>query len=184
MTRDEALRIVKEYVKNPNLIKHMLAVEAAMAAYAKKKDQDEERWRVAGLLHDFDWEIHPNLNDHPQKGAEILRQKGVDEDMIRTILSHSDATGVKREKLIDKALYACDEITGLIVATALVRPDKQLSSVKVKSIKKKFKNKAFAAGVDRQEVIDGAKDFGVDLWQEHIPLVLKAMQEISSDLGL
>lgn len=184
MTRDEAWDIVTEYVKNENLRKHMLCVEAGMAAYAQKYNEDENRWRVAGLLHDFDWEIHPSLNEHPQKGAAILKEKGVDDDTIRTIQSHAEHTGVKREKLIDKALFACDEITGLIVATALVRPDKSLKSVKVKSIKKKFKQPSFAAGVNREEVIQGAQELGVDLWQEHIPLVLEAMQTIATELGL
>lgn len=184
ISRDKALEIVKEYVKNQNLVKHMLAVEAAMAAYAKKFGEDEERWRIAGLLHDFDWEIHPSLDQHPQEGAKILKAKGVDDDLIRTIQSHAQHTGVKREKKIDLALFACDEITGLIVATALVRPDKKLASVEVNSIKKKFKQPAFAAGVNREEVEQGTRDLGVDLWQKHVPTVLKAMQEIAADLGL
>jgi len=184
MTRDQALALVRKYVKNENLVRHMLAVEAGMSAYAKKLNQDEERWRVAGLLHDFDWEIHPTLEDHPQKGADILRDEGIDEDMIRTIQSHADHTGIKRINLIDKALYACDEITGLITTVALVRPSKKIEDVKVKSIKKKWKEKSFAAGVNRQEVEEGAEELGVDLWQEHIPLMLKAMKDISTDLGL
>lgn len=184
MTRDEAWGIVQKFVKNKNLQKHMLYVEAAMAAYAQKTGDDEERWRVAGLLHDFDWEIHPTLDEHPQKGAALLKDLGVDDDMVRTIQSHAVHTGVKREKQIDKALFACDEITGLIVATALVRPDKSLASVSVKSIKKKFKQPSFAAGVNRKEVEQSAKELGVDLWEEHVPMVLKAMQSISSDLGL
>lgn len=184
MNRDEALGVVRTYVKNENLVRHMLAVEAAMAAYAKKFGEDEERFRVAGLLHDFDWEIHPTLEEHPQKGAQILREKGVDEDMIRTIQSHANHTGVEREKLIDKALYACDEITGLVTTTALVRPSKKIADVKVKSIKKKWKDKSFAAGVNRQEVQEGSDDLGIDLWAEHVPTVLSAMQEISDDLGL
>lgn len=184
MTRDQALQIVRKYVKNENLVRHMLAVEAAMAAYARKFGEDEESWRVAGLLHDFDWEIHPTLEGHPQKGADILREHGVDEDMIRTILSHADHTGVPREKLIDKALYACDEITGLVVTTALVRPSRKLADVEVSSIKKKWKEKSFAAGVNREEVEAGARELGVDLWEDHIPTVLKAMQEISGDIGL
>lgn len=183
-TRDEALEIVRKYVKNENLVRHMLAVEAAMGAYARNFGEDEERWRVAGLLHDFDWEIHPTLEGHPQKGSEILRELGVDEDMIRTILSHAPHTGVVREKIIDKALFACDEITGLITTTALVRPSKKIADVEVSSIRKKFKTPSFAAGVNRQEVEDGAKDLGVDLWGSHIPMVLKAMQGIASDLGL
>jgi len=184
MTRDEALDTVREFVKNENLVRHMLAVEACMATYAKKFGEDEERWRVAGLLHDFDWEIHPTLDEHPQKGAEILRAREVDEDMIRTIQSHADHTGVKREKLIDRALYACDEITGLATTTALVRPSKKIADVKVKSIKKKWKDKAFAKGVNREEVEAGARDLGVDLWEEHVPTVLEAMQGIAKELGL
>ena len=184
ITRDQARSIVREHVKNENLVKHMLSVEAAMADYAKKYGEDEERWRIAGLLHDFDWEIHPSLEEHPQKGSDILREKGVDEKMIHTILSHADHTGVSRETKMEKALYACDEITGLITTTALVRPSKKIADVKIKSIKKKFKDKGFAKGVNRQEVKDGAEDLGVELWEEHIPTVLQAMQEIAEDLGL
>jgi putative nucleotidyltransferase with HDIG domain len=184
MTRKQAWDIVCEYVQNENLRKHMLAVEAAMAAYALKFEEDEELWRVAGLLHDFDWEIHPTLEDHPQKGADILRERGVDEDLINTILSHANHTGVPRVQLIDKALFACDELTGLITTTALVRPSKKIADVSIKSIKKKFKQPSFAAGVNRAEVEEGAKELGVDLWQEHVPTVLKAMQGIADDLGL
>lgn len=183
MTRNEALEIVKEHVKNQNLIKHMLAVEAAMAAYAKKYGEDEERWRVAGLLHDFDYEIHPTLEEHPQKGAEILRKRGVDEEIIKTILSHADHTGISREKLIDKTLHACDDITGLIVAVALVRPSKKIADVKLKSIKKKWKAKEFAKGVNRKEIEKAAQELGIDLW-DHVQTVLDAMKGISSDLGL
>lgn len=184
ITRNQALEIVREHVKNENLVRHMLAVEAAMAAYAKKYSQDEERWRIAGLLHDFDWEIHPTLEEHPQKGSDILRKRGVDEDMIRTILSHAPHTGVKREKLIDKALFACDEITGLITTVALVRPSKKIADVKIKSIKKKWKDKAFARGVNREEVQQAVDELGVDLWEEHIPTVLEAMTGIADDLGV
>ncbi len=184
MNRADAWAIVQEFVKNQNLQKHMLAVEVAMAAYAKKFNEDEERYRIAGLLHDFDWEIHPSLDEHPQKGAQILRSRGVDEDLIRTIQSHASHTGVKRDKNIDKALFACDELTGLIVATALVRPTKKLADVDVTAIKKKFKQPAFAAGVNRQEIEQGAQDLGVNLWDEHVPLVLNAMVSIAFDLGL
>ncbi len=184
ITRDEALAIVRQYVKNENLVRHMLAVEAAMAAYAKKFNQNEEKWRVVGLLHDFDWEIHPTLEEHPLKGAEILRKKGIDEEIIRAILSHADHTGVPRQTLMEKALYACDELTGLITTVALVRPSKKIADVKIKSIKKKWKDKAFARGVNRQDIEKGAQDLGVDLWTEHVPTVLKAMQEIAEDLGL
>ncbi len=171
MTRDQALVLVREFVKNENLVRHMLAVEAAMAAYAKKFGEDEERLRVAGLLHDFDWEIHPNIPDHPMKGAEILRERGVDENMIQTVISHANFSGVVRDNLIKKALFACDEITGLVTTVALVRPSKSIMDVEVKSIKKKFKEKSFAAGVNREEVEQGATELGVDLWEEHIPVV-------------
>jgi len=184
MTRTEALAIVREFVKNENLVRHMLAVEAAMAAYANKFGEDEERWRVAGLLHDFDWEIHPTVPDHPMKGAPMLRERGVDEAMINTILSHASFSNVPREHLIDKALFACDEITGLITTVALVRPSKSILDVEIKSIQKKFKEKSFAAGVNREEVEEGARELGFDLWTEHIPTVLAAMQSIAVDLGL
>ena len=184
MIRDQALQIVREFVKNENLVRHMLAVEAAMAAYAKKYGEDEEKWRVTGLLHDFDWEIHPTLEGHPQKGAEILRKRGVDEEIIRAIMSHAPHTGTSRVSLMEKSLFAIDELTGLITTTALVRPSKKIADVEVKSIKKKWKDKAFAAGVNREDIEAGALDLGVDLWGEHVPLVLKAMQGIASELGL
>lgn len=183
MTRQEALDIVREHVKNENLVKHMLAVEAAMRAYAKKYGEDEEFWGNAGLLHDFDWEIHPSLEEHPQKGVEILQKRGVDEEMIRVILSHAPHTGEPRDTLVKKALFACDEITGLITTTALVRPSKKIADVEIKSIKKKWKDKAFARGVDRSDVELGAQELGVELW-EHVDFVLQAMKEISDDLGL
>lgn len=184
ITREQALAIVREHVKNENLIRHMLAVESAMAAYARKWAEDEKIWRIAGLLHDFDWEIHPSLDQHPQDGSKILKDQGVSEEIIRAVLSHADHTGVKRESRMEKALYASDEITGLVVTTALVRPSKKIADVKIKSIKKKWKDKSFAKGVSRQEVEDGAQDLGVDLWEEHVPLVLEAMQGIAKDLGL
>ncbi len=184
MTRDQALAIVREFVKNESLVRHMLAVEAAMAAYAKKYGDDEEKWRVTGLLHDFDWEIHPTLEEHPGKGADILRERGVDEEVIRAILSHAPRTGVSRDSLMEKTLFAVDELTGLVTTTALVRPSRKIADVEVKSIKKKWKDKAFAAGVNRIEIEEGARDLGVDLWEEHIPTVLKAMQGIAQDLGL
>lgn len=183
LTRNEALSLVREHVKNENLVRHMLAVEAAMAAYAQKFGEDEQTWRVAGLLHDFDWEIHPTLEQHPKKGAEILRSRGVEEDMIQIILSHAPHTGVPRDSLIRKALFACDEITGLVTTVALVRPSKKIGDVKLKSIKKKWKDKAFAKGVNRGDVETGAQELGVDL-DDHIQTVLEAMKSISADLGL
>jgi putative nucleotidyltransferase with HDIG domain len=184
MNRDDSLKLVREYVKNEGLVRHMLAVEAAMAAYAKHYGEDEEKWRVAGFRHDFDGGIHPTLEGHPQKGAPILREKGVDEELIRAVLSHAPHTGVTRDSLMEKALFACDEITGLVTTTALVRPSKQIADVKVKSIKKKWKDKSFAAGVNREEVEQACQELGVDLWEEHVPRVLAAMQEIAEDLGL
>ncbi len=184
MNREEALAIVREFTQNENLIKHMLAVEAAMRAYAPRFGEDEDSWGLVGLLHDFDWEIHPNLDEHPAKGAPILRERGVSEEDIRTILSHGIGTGVPRETLRDKALYAVDELTGLIVAVALVRPSKSIHDVKVKSIKKKWKDKSFAAGADREDIERGCEELGVDLWEEHVPLVLGAMQGIAAELGL
>ena len=184
MTRDQALAIVREFVKNENLVRHMLAVEAAMAAYAQKFGEDEQKYRVTGLLHDFDWEIHPTLDGHPMKGEPILRERGVSEEIIRAIQSHAERTGVSRDSNMEKALFACDELTGLITTTALVRPSKKIADVEVKSIKKKWKDKGFAAGVNREDVEQGARELGVDLWEEHVPTVLKAMQGIAGDLGL
>ena len=185
LSRDEALKIVRQYVKNENLVRHMLAVEAAMAAYAQKlAPAEEEKWRVVGLLHDFDWEIHPTLEEHPIKGVEILRSLGVEEDIVRAILSHANHTGVPRQTPMEKALYACDELTGLITTVALVRPSKKIADVKIKSIKKKWKDKTFARGVNRQDIEKGALELGVDLWTEHVPLVLQAMQSIADQLDL
>jgi putative nucleotidyltransferase with HDIG domain len=184
VNRQEAYGIVTEFVKNENLIKHMLAVEAAMRAYAQKYGDDPESWGVAGLLHDFDWEIHPTLTEHPQNGSPILRERGVDEGTIQSILSHAEHTGVPRETLRDKALYAVDELTGLITACALVKPTRNIHDVTVQTVKKKWKDKAFAAGVNRDDIQQGCADLGVDLWEEHVPLVLQAMQGIAPQLGL
>jgi putative nucleotidyltransferase with HDIG domain len=183
MTRDEALVLVQEYVKNVNLVKHMLSVETAMHFYAEKFEQDVESWRVLGLLHDFDWEIHPTLDEHPMAGAPILRERGVAEDIIQDILSHADRTGVPRDTLRRKALYACDEITGLITATALVRPSRSLMDLEVKSVKKKWKDKAFAAGANRDEIERATQEFGLELW-EHVGNVILAMRRIAPELGL
>jgi len=183
MNREQALTIVREYVKNENLVRHMLAVEAAMKFYAEKFGEDVEKWRVTALLHDFDWEIHPTLEEHPQAGIPILRERGVPEEILRAILSHADHTGVPRHTRMEKALYACDEITGLIIAAALVRPSRSLDDLKVKSIKKKWKDKSFAAGVNREEVARAAEDFGVELW-EHVANVIEAMRPIGEELGL
>jgi putative nucleotidyltransferase with HDIG domain len=184
MNREQAWEIVRQYVTSETLRKHMLSVEVAMRAYAKKFGEDEDFWASVGLLHDFDWEIHPTLEEHPQKGAEILKKLGVSELMRETILSHANHTGVKRTTLCQKALYACDELTGLITACVYVRPSKSILDLEVSSIKKKFKDKAFARGVNREEVSEGAQELGIDLWQEHVPFVLSAMKESASVLGL
>jgi putative nucleotidyltransferase with HDIG domain len=182
MNRDTAFAIVQEYVSNENLIRHMLAVEAAMRFYAENLEQDIELWGMTGLLHDFDWEIHPNLNEHPEAGVPILRERGVPEEIIQAILSHGVDTGVPRTTLMQKGLFACDEITGLIVAAALVRPSRSLDDLKVKSVKKKWKDKRFAAGANREEIAEAAEDFGVDLW-EHVGNVILAMRGIGPELG-
>jgi putative nucleotidyltransferase with HDIG domain len=183
MTRDEALALVREYVKNDNLVKHMLSVEAAMRFYAGKFDEDVEKWAITGLLHDFDWEIHPSLEGHPQAGEPILRQRGVPEDIIRAVMSHADHTGVPRQTRMEKALYACDEVTGLVTAVALVRPSRSLLDLEPSSVKKKWKDKAFAAGANRDEIQKAAAEFGIELW-EHVGNIITAMRSIAPDLGL
>ncbi len=182
MDRSYALEIVRTYVKNENLIRHMLAVEAAMRFYADKLGEDPARWGLVGLLHDFDWEIHPTLAQHPQAGASILRQNGVPEDIIHAILSHADHTGVPRQSTMEKALYACDEITGLITAVALVRPSRSLQDLTAKSVKKKWKDKSFAAGANRDEIEKATEEFGMELW-EHVSNVIVAMRTIADQLG-
>ena len=183
MNRNQALEIVNEFIENQNLVRHMLAVEAAMRFYAQKYVEDEELWGVTGLLHDFDWEIHPTLEEHPQAGEPILRERNVPDVVIRAILSHADHTGVPRESQMEKALFACDEITGLITAVALVRPSRSLMDLKVKSVKKKWKDKSFAAGANRDEIAQGAEEFGIDLW-EHTGNVIEAMRRVAPELGL
>ena len=183
MDRSEALTLVQEFVKSPNLINHMLSVEAAMRFYAKKFGEDEALWGVTGLLHDFDWEIHPTLEEHPMAGAPILRERGVPEEIIQAILSHADHTGVVRETRLQKALYACDEITGLVTAVALVRPSRSLYDLNASSVKKKWKDKAFAAGANRDEISRATEEFGLELW-EHTNNVIQAMCAIAPELGL
>jgi putative nucleotidyltransferase with HDIG domain len=183
LTRDEALALVREYVKNEGLIRHMLCVETCLRFYAEKFNEDVETWGLLGLLHDFDWELHPTLDEHPVKGAPILRQRGVPEDIIQDILSHGVDTGFPRDTLRRKALYACDEITGLVTAVALVRPSRSLLDLEPSSVKKKWKDKAFAAGTDRHEMEEATKDFGIELW-EHVGNVITAMRRIAPDLGL
>ncbi len=183
MNRDEALALVREFVKSESLVRHMLSVEAAMRFYAEKYGENPELWGLLGLLHDFDWEIHPTLEQHPQAGSAILRERGVSEEIIQDILSHADHTGVPRNTTRRKALAACDEVTGLITAVALVRPSHSLYDLEASSVKKKWKDKAFAAGTDRSEMEHAAKDLGVELW-EHVGNVISAMRRIAPELDL
>ena len=183
MKRQQAWDLLCEYTKNENLRKHAMAVEAAMRAYARRFGEDEELWAVVGLIHDFDYEQYPSARDHPFKGAEILREEGWPEEIVRAVLSHAPYAGVSRDSLLQKALFAVDELTGLITAVALVRPSRSIHDVKVKSVKKKWKDKSFAAGVNRADVEEGAADLGVEL-NEHIAVVLQAMQGVADELGL
>jgi uncharacterized domain HDIG len=185
MDRAEALALVREFVKNEGLVRHMLSVEAAMRFYAEKFGEDPETWGLIGLLHDFDWEIHPTLDQHPQDGAPMLRERGVSEEIIQDILSHADhlRDRVPRDTLRRKAISACDEITGLITAVALVRPSRSLYDLEPSSVKKKWKDKAFAAGTSRSEMEHAAQEFGIDLW-EHVGNVIQAMRKIAPELGL
>lgn len=186
MNRQEAWELVCEYTQSPQLRRHMLAVEAAMKAYARYFGQDEERWGLVGLLHDFDYERYPDVakNGHPNTGAPILRERGVDEEIVQAILSHAtEVTGVERQSKLEHTLYAVDELTGLITAVALVRPSKDIRDVKVKSVRKKWKTKAFAPGVNREEIEAGAAALNIDL-SEHIRFVLEAMQGAATELGL
>jgi predicted hydrolase (HD superfamily) len=183
MTRDEALALVREYVKNEGLIRHMFSVEACLRFYAEKFGEDPESWGLLGLIHDFDWEIHTTLNEHPVKGAPTLRERGFPEDIIQDILSHGVDTGVPRDTVRRKALMACDEITGLVTAVALVRPSRSLLDLEPSSVKKKWKDKAFAAGTDRAEMEQAASEFGIELW-EHVGNVITAMRRVAPELGL
>jgi putative nucleotidyltransferase with HDIG domain len=185
-TREDAWQLVNEYTKSPSLIKHMLAVEAAMRAYARRLGADEELWATVGLVHDFDYEQNPDLSveGHPVTGSKILRERGWPEEIIQAVLSHaSEYTGVPRQSLMEKALWSVDELTGLLTAVALVRPSKDIRDVKIKSVRKKWKDKSFAAAVNRQEIEQAAAELGVELW-EHVAVTLEAMQGIAAELGL
>ena len=183
MTRDEALALVREFVKNENLVHHMLAVESAMVYYAEKLGEPVEKWAVTGLLHDFDWELHPTAEQHPADGAPILRERGVPEEIVEAILAHGEHLHLPRNTILAKALYACDEITGLITAVALLRPSRSLYDLEASSVKKKWKDKAFAAGANREEIARGAEEFGIPLW-EHCGNVITAMRKIAPQIGL
>jgi putative nucleotidyltransferase with HDIG domain len=186
--RAETLALMHEYTPSESLRKHMLAVEAAMRAYAGKFGEDEERWGTTGLIHDFDYERFPNsarsaTEEHPSEGVRILRSRGYPEDILVAILGHAQYTNTPRESRMAKTLFAVDELTGLITATALVRPTKSVHEVDARSVRKKMKDKAFARGVSREDVVNGAQELGVDL-DEHIAFVITAMQARSADLGL
>lgn len=183
--RDEAYELMSEWTESDSLRKHMLAVEAAVVAYARRYGEDEDLWAATALLHDFDYERHPEPNEqgHPYVGVAHLRSLGYPEEMLDAIMGHADYTGVARETLLARALYACDEITGLISAAVLVRPDRDIANQTVKSLKKKFKDKAFARGVDREDVSRGAEELGVELW-DHVQFVLEAMQDRAATLEL
>lgn len=183
MTRDQAWGVVCEFVKSESLRRHMLAVEACMIAYARRYSQDEELWSVTALLHDFDWEIHPAAPDHPMKGEAILVERGVDPVIRRAILSHANYSGVPRESLLERALFACDEISGFLTACSYVKPGKSIAEVDVSSVKRKLKDKAFARSVNRDDIINGAKELGVPL-DEHIAFCLEAMKAQAPQLGL
>jgi putative nucleotidyltransferase with HDIG domain len=188
MTRDEALALMQEYTASPSLRQHMLAVEGAMRAYARQSSADEETWGLAGLLHDFDYERYPNnahsaTDEHPSWGVRLLRERGLADPVCQAILGHADYTGVPRETPLAKTLFAVDELCGFLVACALVRPSKSLSDLEVSSVKKKLKDKAFARGVNRDDVRRGAEELGVPL-DDHIAFVIGALRPLERTLGL
>lgn len=183
MDRESALALMYEYTASESLRKHMLCVETAVRAYAQKFNQDVELWGITGLLHDFDYERYPNPPDHPLKGSEVLREKGYPEEMRTAILGHADYTNVPRESQLAKILFACDELSGFLVACSLVKPDRKIASVEVSSVKKKLKDKAFARNVSREDITKGAEELGIPL-DEHIQFVLTALKNNSDNLGL
>ena len=183
LDRQQAWDILCEFTKSEGLRKHALAVETCVTAYARKFGEDEGKWSAVALLHDFDWEIHPQLPDHPVKGEPILAARGVEEEIRRAILSHASFTGVARVTPLEKTLFACDELAGFITAISYVKPHRSVFEVDVPSVKKKMKDKAFARSVNRQEIVDGAQELGAPL-AEHIDFCVKAMQARAAELGL
>jgi putative nucleotidyltransferase with HDIG domain len=181
--RDSVWGLLTEFTQSESLRKHALAVEACMRAYARKLGGDEALWGVVGLLHDFDYEKYPSLDDHPFKGNEILRERGYSEEVRNAIMSHAEYTGVLRQSPMEKALFACDELAGFITAVALVKPSKSLAEVDAKSVRRKMKDKAFARSVNRNDIVTGAAELGVDL-EEHIAFCVEAMKGIAGELGL
>jgi putative nucleotidyltransferase with HDIG domain len=181
--RSSAWKLLTEFTQSESLRKHALAVESCMRAYARKFGADEELWGVVGLIHDFDYEKYPSAQEHPYRGNEILKERGYSDEIRRAIMSHADYTGVTRETPMEKALFACDELAGFITAVALVKPTKSLAEVEAKSVRKKMKDKAFARSVSRDDIMNGAKELGVDL-DEHIAFCIEAMKGIAGELGL
>jgi putative nucleotidyltransferase with HDIG domain len=183
ISRDQAWSVLTEFTKSDGLRKHARAVEASMRAYAGRYDEDPEAWGIAGMLHDFDYEMHPRAPHHPVKGAEILLARGVPAPIVHAILSHADYSGCPRVSRLDKALYACDELSGFVHAVALVRPGRVISGLEPPSVKKKLKDKAFARTVNRDDVYRGATELGVDL-DAHIAFVISALTEVAPEIGL
>ncbi|MBI4608161.1 MAG: HDIG domain-containing protein [Candidatus Rokubacteria bacterium] len=181
--RAAAWRVLTEFTRSDSLRKHALAVEASMRAYAHRYGGDRETWGIVGMLHDFDYEIHPTAPQHPMKGAEMLRARGVPEPMIYAILSHADYSGCPRVSLLDRAIYACDELSGFVTACALVRPGRAIAGLEPASVKKKLKDKGFARSVNRDDVYRGAEELGVDL-DEHIAFVVEALGGVAAQIGL
>ncbi|GAC1428738.1 MAG: HDIG domain-containing protein [Terriglobales bacterium] len=183
LDRDSAWCLLTEFTLSESLRKHAMAVEACMRAYARKFSQDEELWGIVGLLHDFDYDKFPSREDHPYRGNEILKERGYSDEIRRAIMSHAEYTGVSRDSLMEKALFACDELAGFITAVALVKPSKSLAEVDAKSVRKKMKGKAFARSVSRDDIVNGAADMGIDL-DEHIAFCIEALKNVSDKLGL
>jgi len=183
MNRDDAWDLLCELTKTDSLRKHGLAVEAAMRYFARKHGEDEEKWAIVGLLHDFDYEAHPTMEEHPFVGARLLRERGWPEEIARAVLSHADYSGVSRDSALEKTLFAVDELTGLITAVALVRPNKSIFEVEASSVRKKMKDKAFARSVNREDIVKGAQELGVDL-DAHIAEVIEALKPVAKELGL
>jgi putative nucleotidyltransferase with HDIG domain len=183
LDRQVAFELLQQYTKSESLIKHALSVEACMRAYAQKFGEDVEKWGLVGLLHDFDYEMYPNPPDHPEKGAVILKELGYPDEVIYAIKSHAEWTNCPRQTMMDKALFACDELAGFITAVTLVRPDKKIRGMEARSVRKKMKDKAFARSVSREDIVNGAQELGIAL-EEHITFCIRAMEEVADSLGL
>ncbi len=183
MDRESTLELIHEFVKAESLMRHLIGVEAAMRAYARKFGEDEERWGIAGLLHDFDWEITPTPEEHPRYGAKILEERGYPADIVRAVLSHGDHTGIQRESPMEHTLFAVDELSGFIRAVTLVRPNRNLDEVTPRSVFRKMKDKAFAREINRDDITRGAEGLGVEL-EEHITFVIEALKPVAQELNL